>query len=108
MGRHTGIAMLVGLALAGCEATIDPPGFSGGVGGAGGGLTGSVGGGAGGGAVITVSACDVNLYPQITIAQIESDFTANVYPALARAQQGCTACHLPSSGREFKVWVGSG
>ena len=102
------IALLAAaLLLGGCEGRIErgtPPGEQGGTGGNSG--TGGGIGGTGGGTANL--ACDVNLYQAITLTQIEADFTTNVYPNLAAAAQGCTGCHLPASGREFKVWVGAG
>lgn len=108
-------ALAIVVALTGCEGRIELPGgpidgSGGGITGVGGGISGTGGGtgnGAGGGGAIVVdTTCNINGYAGITLADIEANFAATVYPKLNNLQTGCTACHAPSSGRLFKVYAG--
>jgi len=74
----------------------------GGVGG-GGGTIGGTGGGSVG--VVIDKSCDPTKYLGISLATIEADFAANVYPKLTQQQTGCISCHQTNSGRQFKVWT---
>ena len=106
------LALLTG--LVGCDGRIDLPSL-GGVGGiigpggnngAGGSNSGTGGSsGTGGGGVVIDKTCDVTKYQGITLADIEANFTATVFPKFANAQTGCISCHATNSGREFKVWT---